>query len=121
MPKGILKLGKTNKGSVYVQLDRLNGKPPMPLSYVSFKDLSLDGKECEFDFENGRVIRIKVDGQTVFGGIAQVQSTQGTSGGVTGMGLRNTQKSTSCAHFSHVAACAFKCRLLCITSHHITA
>ena len=76
MPKGILKLGKTNKGSVYVQLDRLNDKPPMPLSYVSFKDLSLDGKECEYDMENGKVTRIKVDGQTVFGAVQQTPQTQ---------------------------------------------
>ena len=56
MPKGILKLRKSNKGSIIVELDRLNGKPPMPLSYISFKDTAFNDKECEFNFDNGTFI-----------------------------------------------------------------
>lgn len=68
MPKGILKLSKSKKGKIIVALDRLNGKPPMPLSYVSFDNLDLNEKECEYEMTGGTVTEIKVDGTVVHGG-----------------------------------------------------
>lgn len=66
MPNGILKLSKTAKGKIIVALDRLNGKPPMPLSSVSLADLTHNDKECEFGFDKGMVTFIKVDGVQIY-------------------------------------------------------
>ena len=66
MPKGILKLSKTAKGKIIVALDRLNGKPPMPLSSVSLPDMTHNDKECEFGFDKGVVTYIKVDGVQIY-------------------------------------------------------
>jgi CRISPR-associated protein Cmr6 len=86
MPKGILKLSKTKKGKIIVALDRLNGKPPMPLSYVSFSDLTYNDKECEFETEKGKIISIKVDGVQIHPSVnfvpkpkQQERNRQGTS------------------------------------------
>lgn len=68
MPKGILKLSKSKKGKVIVALDRLNGKPPMPLSNVSFDNLEHHEKECEYEMTGGIITEIKVDGAVVHGG-----------------------------------------------------
>jgi len=68
MPKGILKLVTTAKGKIIVSLDRLNGKPPMPLSYVTFNNLEHNDKECDYSIDNaGRIVHINVAGITVFG------------------------------------------------------
>jgi CRISPR-associated protein Cmr6 len=66
MPNGILKLSKTAKGKIIVALDRLNGKPPMPLSSVSLADLTHNEKECEFGFDKGMVTFIKIDGVQIY-------------------------------------------------------
>ncbi len=66
MPKGILKLSKTAKGKIIVSLDRLNGKPPMPLSSVSLPDLTHNDKECEFGFDKGMVTYIKIDNVQIY-------------------------------------------------------
>jgi len=66
MAKGILKISKTNRGKIFVELDRLNGKPPMPLSYVVIPDTSLSGKECEYKMDKGICMSISVDGAVVW-------------------------------------------------------
>jgi CRISPR-associated protein Cmr6 len=67
MAKGILKVVKTNKGKIFVELDRLNGKPPMPLSYVVFPDTTLSGKECDYTVDaKGIFVNIKVEGKEVW-------------------------------------------------------
>jgi CRISPR-associated protein Cmr6 len=66
MPKGILKLNKTAKGKIIVALDRLNGKPPMPLSSVSLPDMTHQDKECEFGFDKGMVTFIKIEGVQIY-------------------------------------------------------
>ncbi|MBK8563986.1 MAG: hypothetical protein IPN76_11750 [Saprospiraceae bacterium] len=68
MPKGILKLSKSNKGKIIVALDRLNGKPPMPLSNVSFSNLDHNEKECEYEMVGGIITKIEVEGVVVHGG-----------------------------------------------------
>jgi CRISPR-associated protein Cmr6 len=68
MPQGVLRLAKTAKGKIIVSLDRLNGKPPMPVSYVSFNNLDLNDNECEYlTDQTGRIILIKVNEKVVFG------------------------------------------------------
>jgi CRISPR-associated protein Cmr6 len=68
MPKGILKLVKTAKGKIIVLLDRQNGKPPMPLSFVTFNNLEHNEKECDYLFDKtGRLVNITVAGTIVFG------------------------------------------------------
>lgn len=67
MAKGILKVNKTNRGKIFVELDRLNGKPPMPLSYIVFPDTTFNGKECEYSVDaKGIFLSIKVDGKEVW-------------------------------------------------------
>jgi CRISPR-associated protein Cmr6 len=66
MPKGIIKLTKTGKGKIIVALDRLNGKPPMPLSYVTFSDMTYHEKECDFGFEKGMVMNLLVNGVQIY-------------------------------------------------------
>jgi CRISPR-associated protein Cmr6 len=67
MAKGILKISKTNKGKIFVELDKLNGKPPMPLSYVVFPDTSLNGTACEYEMDaKGILMSIKVVGNVVW-------------------------------------------------------
>jgi CRISPR-associated protein Cmr6 len=67
MTKGVLKVNKTNKGKIFVELDKLNGKPPMPLSYIVFPDTSLSGKECEYIVDaKGIFMSIKVEGKEVW-------------------------------------------------------
>lgn len=68
MGKGIIKINKTAKGKIIVSLDRLNGRPPVPLSYVTFQDDKLNDRECEYQSDSsGRITSILVDGQAVFG------------------------------------------------------
>jgi CRISPR-associated protein Cmr6 len=81
MPKGIIKLSKSNRGNIIVSLDRLNGKPPMPLSYVAFKDLSHNDKECEYGFENGRVTYIKIENEQVYPSVPLVNIQRPQQGG----------------------------------------
>ena len=66
MPKGIIKLSKSSKGKIIVALDRLNGKSPMPLSSVSFNDMTFNEKDCDYGFENGQVTYIKIDNVQVY-------------------------------------------------------
>jgi CRISPR-associated protein Cmr6 len=66
MPKGIIKLTKTGKGKIIVALDRLNGKPPMPLSYVTFSDMTYNENECDFGFEKGMVTNILVNSVQIY-------------------------------------------------------
>lgn len=67
MKKGILKVRKTNKGKIFVQIDRQNGKAPMPLSYVRLPDTSLNDKECTYETDKkGIFISISVDGKEVW-------------------------------------------------------
>lgn len=70
MPKGILKLSKSNKGKIIVALDRLNGKPPMPLSYTLLDNLDYNEKECEYEMEGGKITKIEVEGVVVHGGVS---------------------------------------------------
>ena len=67
MKKGILKVRKTNRGKIFVQIDRLNGKPPMPLSYVRFDDTSFNDKECTYEVDKkGIFTSISVGGKVVW-------------------------------------------------------
>ena len=62
MAKGILKVNKTNKGKIYVELDKLNGKSPMPLSYIVFPDTTFNGKECDYTVDaKGIFLSIKIN------------------------------------------------------------
>lgn len=68
MGKGVLKITKTAKNKIIVHLDRLNGRPPVPLSYVSFPDDTLNDQPCDYVADNtGRITSIMVDGKVVFG------------------------------------------------------
>lgn len=65
--KGILKVSRTNKGKIFVEVDRLNNRPPMPLSYVVFPDTTYDGKACEYETDDkGIFLNITVEGQEVW-------------------------------------------------------
>jgi len=65
--KGILKVSRTNKGKIFVEIDRLNNRPPMPLSYVVFPNTDLNGRECEYETnDKGIFLSIKVDGKEVW-------------------------------------------------------
>lgn len=66
MEKGILNVNKTKKGKIKVSITKSNGKN-LILSFVTFKDTSLNGKECEYSFKNNRLEKIKVDDKIVFG------------------------------------------------------
>jgi len=67
MKKGILIVRRTKKGKIFVQLDRMNGKPPMPLSYVRFEDTSLNQKECTYETnKKGIISTISVGGKVVW-------------------------------------------------------
>lgn len=67
MGKGILKVSRTNKGKIFVELDKLNNRPPMPLSYVVFTDTSFNGKECEYTTDaKGLFMAIIVEGKQVW-------------------------------------------------------
>jgi len=67
MGKGILKVARTSKGKIFVELDRLNGRVPMPLSNVSLPDTTLDGKECEYEMNtSGQIISITIDGSQIW-------------------------------------------------------
>lgn len=67
MTKGLLKVSRTNKGKIIVELDKRNGRAPMPLSYVSFADTSLNGMECEYTTDDkGIITSITVEGKKVW-------------------------------------------------------
>lgn len=67
MKKGILKVKKTKKGKIFVQIDRQNGKPPMPLSYVSFENTDFHDKECTYETDKrGIFTSISIDGKVVW-------------------------------------------------------
>lgn len=67
MKKGILIVRTTKRGKIFVQLDRLNGKPPMPLSYVSFDNTNLNDKECTYEVDKkGIFISISISGKVVW-------------------------------------------------------
>lgn len=62
MHKGILKVSRTYKGRIFVEIDRQDEKPPMSLSYIVLTDLSHNGKECEYTLnESGQVIKIEIE------------------------------------------------------------
>jgi CRISPR-associated protein Cmr6 len=67
MGKGILKVNRTNKGKIFVELDRQNGKPPQPLSYVVFANTDYHGKECEYVVDaKGIFVSISIEGKEVW-------------------------------------------------------
>ena len=67
MAKGVLKVSRTNKGKVFVEIDRLNGKPPMPISYVVLPNTDLNGKACEYDVDSKGIFKeIRVEGTVVW-------------------------------------------------------
>lgn len=67
MGKGILKVSRTAKGRIFVEMDKQNGKAPMPLSYVVFPDTAHDGKECEYDVDaKGIFLAIRIEGKVVW-------------------------------------------------------
>ncbi|MDZ7879497.1 MAG: type III-B CRISPR module RAMP protein Cmr6 [Saprospiraceae bacterium] len=67
MPKGVLKISRTNKGKVFVEIDKLNGRPPMPISYVVLPDTDLNGKECQYEVDEKGIFKtIKVEGNVVW-------------------------------------------------------
>jgi CRISPR-associated protein Cmr6 len=67
MAKGILKVNRTNKGKIFVELDKQNGKPPQPLSYVVFPNTDHNGKECEYKVDAKGIFEwIKIDDQPVW-------------------------------------------------------
>ena len=76
MEKGIIKLSKSKKGKMIVALDRLNGKPPMSLSYVSLDNMDFHGKECLFEMIGGKITKIEIDGILIHGGNTQTTTTQ---------------------------------------------
>ena len=59
-----------------VALDRLNGKPPMSLSYVSLDNMDFHGKECLFEMIGGKITKIEIDGILIHGGNTQTTTTQ---------------------------------------------
>ncbi len=67
MGKGILKVSRTNKGKIFVELDKQNGKPPMPLSYIVFANTDYHGKECEYSVDaKGIFMSISIEGTVVW-------------------------------------------------------
>lgn len=79
MEKGIIKLSKSKKGKIIVALDRLNGKPPMNLSYVSLDNLDFHDKECLYEMVGGKITKIEIDGVLIHGGRTQTNTTQDSS------------------------------------------
>ncbi|MEZ4955205.1 MAG: type III-B CRISPR module RAMP protein Cmr6 [Saprospiraceae bacterium] len=76
MEKGILKLSKSKKGKIIVALDRLNGKPPMPLSNVFLQSLEHNDKECMFEMVGGKITKIEIENILIHGGTAQVATSK---------------------------------------------
>jgi CRISPR-associated protein Cmr6 len=77
MKKGILVVRTTKRGKIFVQLDRLNGKPPMPLSYVSFENTNLNGKDCTYEVDKkGIFVSISVGGKVVWKKVVEKSNTQ---------------------------------------------
>jgi len=67
MKKGILKVRKTKKGKIFVQIDKQNGKSPMPLSYVSFNNTDFNDKECTYETDKkGIFTSISIGGKIVW-------------------------------------------------------
>lgn len=68
MENGVIKLSKSKKGKIIVAIDRLNGKPPMALSYVSLDSLEHNDKECMYEMVGGKITKIEVEGTLIYGG-----------------------------------------------------
>lgn len=67
MAKGRLKVSRTNKGKIFVEIDKLNNKPPMPISYVVFPNTDLNGKDCQYEIDSKGILTvIRVDGVEVW-------------------------------------------------------
>jgi CRISPR-associated protein Cmr6 len=77
MKKGILIVRKTNKGKIFVQIDRLNGKPPMPLSYVRFDNTNFNDKECTYETDKkGIFTSISIGGKVVWSRTVKKETPQ---------------------------------------------
>ncbi len=82
MLKGILRLRKSAKGGVIVELDRLmSGRAPMPLSYVSLPNLDFNDKDCEYLMDGGRITLITVGKTQVFPAASAPPRPQPSGGG----------------------------------------
>lgn len=81
MPNGILKVSRTQKGRIFVELDKQNGKAPMPLSYVVFPDTAYDGKACSYAFDaKGMLTQLIVEEKVIWtrAGAGQTSPTAGS-------------------------------------------
>lgn len=78
MEKGKLIISKSKKGRIIVNLDRLNGKNPMILSYVSnLTDADKEkynGSDCEFKMVKGKITIIKVGDATIYSEVKKTQN-----------------------------------------------
>ncbi|MEN7546981.1 type III-B CRISPR module RAMP protein Cmr6 [Rapidithrix thailandica] len=68
MEKGTLKINATKKGFAgIIQFTKPNGKGgQLPVSVYKFQDGSLNGKECEFERNGGTLMKLVVDGKTLY-------------------------------------------------------
>lgn len=92
MEKGILKLTLSGKGKIIVSLDRLNGRPPMSLSYVPIGSMDLNDKPCLYEMQQGKITRIEVDGRIVYGASAAPAPTAAQRPGPAAGGNRAIQQ-----------------------------
>lgn len=96
MGKGKLKVSRTNKGKIFVEIDKLNGKPPMPISYVVFPNTDLSGKECEYEVDNkGIFMTIRVEGKIVWSRTPLQTATTANSTQATNIGSSKFKDSFS--------------------------
>ena len=80
MEKGKLSIQATKKGFAgKIIFTKPSGKPgQLPISVIKFKDTKLNGKECEFERDAGKLSKLVVEGQVLYpiGGIPQKNKTQ---------------------------------------------
>ncbi len=70
MEKGTLVVIKTKRGYAgKIQFTKKSGKlGQLPITGVSFKDDTLNGKPCEFQRDKGKLTRLVVEGKDLYGG-----------------------------------------------------
>jgi len=68
MAKGKLKVYKSQRGAIIVELDKLNNKNPMPLSFAQKipNIIEYHDAECEYSETNGTITRLVVNGKVLY-------------------------------------------------------